>query len=128
MCIPWPPSTMKSLLPLPPSLPPSVPPSLLPSRFIRSKLPQEQSEREAAPKGQNITHMLYGTKQLRDAYCSITILYEKFVGAIHFKTLSSFLGYQGMAMLLEQLLNVVSNTVSVCVCVCVRYYVLLSYF
>lgn len=50
--------------------------------------------------------MLYGAKPLRDAYSSIVTLYESFIGPIHIRAMSRFLGYQGIAMILEQLLYV----------------------
>jgi cytoplasmic FMR1 interacting protein len=50
--------------------------------------------------------MLYGSKALRDAYSSVVKLYEHFVGAIHFRVMSRLLGYQGIAMILEQMLNI----------------------
>ena len=84
-------------------------------RFVRSKLPHEQSEREAPPKGQSAMTLLYGTKALRDAYGSIFNLYESFCGPTHFRALSNLLGYQGIAMLLDELMNVVDNQVCLCV-------------
>ena len=50
--------------------------------------------------------MLYGSKPLRDAYSSVVKLYESFVGPIHVRAMSRLLGYQGIAMILEQLLLV----------------------
>jgi cytoplasmic FMR1 interacting protein len=55
--------------------------------------------------------MLYGSKQLKEAYQSIFTLYEGFVGPIHFQSLSKLLGYHGIAMLLEQLLNVIQSSI-----------------
>lgn len=81
-------------------------------RFIRSALPHEQSEREAPPKGQTALTLLYGSRALRDAYGSIFHLYEGFCGPTHFRALSNLLGYQGIAMLLEELMNVVENQVT----------------
>ena len=81
-------------------------------RFIRTELPHDSSEREAPPKGQTALTLLYGSKALRDAYGSIFNLYEKFCGPIHFRALSNLLGYQGIAMLLEELMNVVENQVA----------------
>ena len=78
-------------------------------RFIRTELPHDSSEREAPPKGQTALTLLYGSKALRDAYRSIFNLYEKFCGPIHFRALSNLLGYQGIAMLLEELMNIVEN-------------------
>ena len=51
-------------------------------------------------------NLLYGSKALRDAYAHIGKLYEKFVGPIHFRVMSRLLGYQGIAMILEQVLNI----------------------
>ena len=81
-------------------------------RFIRTELPYDSSEREAPPKGQTALTLLYSSKALRDAYGSIFNLYEKFCGPIHLRALSNFLGYQGTAMLLEELMNVVENQVA----------------
>jgi cytoplasmic FMR1 interacting protein len=78
-------------------------------RFVLSNLPTETAERDAPPKGQ--VNMLYGSKQLKEAYQSIFTLYEGFVGPIHFQSLSKLLGYHGIAMLLEQLLNVIQSSV-----------------
>jgi cytoplasmic FMR1 interacting protein len=78
-------------------------------RFVLSNLPTETAERDAPPKGQ--VNMLYGSKQLKEAYQSIFTLYEGFVGPIHFQSLSKLLGYHGIAMLLEQLLNVIQSSI-----------------
>lgn len=80
-------------------------------RFVRSSLPHDQSEREAPPKGQSAVTLLYGSRSLRDAFVAIFNLYEGFCGPTHFRALGSLLGYQGIAMLLEELMNVVDNQV-----------------
>ena len=83
-------------------------------RFIRGKVSfADQSERENPPKGSSVVNMLYGSKALRDAYSSVVKLYENFVGAIHFRVMSRLLGYQGIAMILEQMLNITEAQVSV---------------
>ena len=56
--------------------------------------------------------MLYGSKALRDAYSTVVKLYEHFVGAIHFRVMSRLLGYQGIAMILEQMLHITEAQVS----------------
>ena len=71
----------------------------------------DQSEREAPPKGSGVVNLLYGSKQLRDALSSIASLYESFVGPLHFHVVSHLLGYQGIAMILEQLLHIVEGQV-----------------
>ena len=81
-------------------------------RFIRGRVSfADQSEREAPPKGSSVVNLLYGSKQLRDAFSSIASLYESFVGPMHFRVMSHLLGYQGIAMILEQLLHIVEGQV-----------------
>ena len=81
-------------------------------RFIRGKVSfADQSEREAPPKGSGVVNLLYGSKQLRDAFYSVGSLYESFVGPLHFHVMSHLLGYQGIAMILEQLLHIVEGQV-----------------
>ncbi|KAL5460570.1 hypothetical protein EMCRGX_G034022 [Ephydatia muelleri] len=75
-------------------------------RFIRGTVSfAETIEREAAPKGTNAITMLWGTKQLKTGFSCYLTLYEGFVGQIHFQVISKLLGYQGIAMILEQLLT-----------------------
>ena len=100
-------------------------------RFIRGKVSfADQSEREAPPKGSSVVNMLYGSKPLRDAYSNIVKLYENFVGPVHFRAMSRLLGYQGIAMILEQLLHILDGQVGehLCVCVCVCAAVTLLWF
>ena len=81
-------------------------------RFIRGKVSfADQSEREAPPKGSGVVNLLYGSKPLRDAFSSVASLYESFVGPLHFHVMSHLLGYQGIAMILEQLLHIVEGQV-----------------
>lgn len=76
-------------------------------RFIRGKVSfADQSERENPPRGSSVVNLLYGSKDLRNAYSSIVKLFEGFVGPTHFRVMSRFLGYQGIAMILEQLLHI----------------------
>ena len=73
----------------------------------------ETIEREAAPKGANAITMLWGTKQLKAGFSSYLALYEGFVGQTHFQVISKLLGYQGIAMILEQLLTNMDGQVGV---------------
>ena len=82
-------------------------------RFVRGKVSfADQSERENPPKGSSVVNLLYGSKSLRDAFYNIVKLYEQFVGPIHFRTMSRLLGYQGIAMILEQLLHIIDGQVN----------------
>lgn len=71
----------------------------------------EETERENPPKGSSVVSLLYGSKALRDAFFNIVKLYEQFVGPIHFRSMSRLLGYQGIAMILEQLLHIIEGQV-----------------
>ncbi|KAG1699375.1 Cytoplasmic FMR1-interacting protein [Nymphon striatum] len=54
-------------------------------------------------------HYFWGTKALNIANQTIYGQYSNFVGPTHFKTLCRMLGYQGIAVVMEELLKVVKN-------------------
>lgn len=59
----------------------------------------------------NIPYYIYGSKTLNYAFANIQQLYSKFIGAPHFRYLVRVLGYSGIALLLEELLNSISNKI-----------------
>lgn len=52
---------------------------------------------------------LYGTKALNIAFATIHQLYSGFVGPSHFKSMAKLLGYQGVAVVIDQVLKVVKS-------------------
>ncbi|KDR09197.1 cytoplasmic FMR1-interacting protein isoform X1 [Zootermopsis nevadensis] len=56
-------------------------------------------------------HYLWGSKQLNLAYSTIYGQYAGFVGATHFRTMCRLLGYQGIAVVMEELLKIVKSLV-----------------
>ncbi|PSN54695.1 Cytoplasmic FMR1-interacting protein [Blattella germanica] len=56
-------------------------------------------------------HYLWGSKQLNLAYSTIYGQYTGFVGATHFRTMCRLLGYQGIAVVMEELLKIVKSLV-----------------
>ncbi|XP_006821526.2 cytoplasmic FMR1-interacting protein 2-like [Saccoglossus kowalevskii] len=54
-------------------------------------------------------HYLYGSKALNSAYTNIYSLYNNFVGAPHFEAIVRLLGYQGIAVVMEELLKIVKS-------------------
>ncbi|XP_076261449.1 cytoplasmic FMR1-interacting protein Sra-1 [Rhynchophorus ferrugineus] len=56
-------------------------------------------------------HYLWGTKQLNLAYTTQYGQYSGFVGPQHFHTMCKLLGYQGIAVVMEELLKVVKNLI-----------------
>uniref|UniRef100_A0A4W3JLG1 Cytoplasmic FMR1-interacting protein n=1 Tax=Callorhinchus milii TaxID=7868 RepID=A0A4W3JLG1_CALMI len=77
-------------------------------RFVRTVLPFSQEfQRDKQPNAQ--PQYLYGTKILNLAYSSIYNNYKNFVGPPHFRAICKLLGYQGIAVVMEELLKVVKS-------------------
>uniref|UniRef100_A0A672L9C7 Cytoplasmic FMR1-interacting protein 1 homolog n=1 Tax=Sinocyclocheilus grahami TaxID=75366 RepID=A0A672L9C7_SINGR len=77
-------------------------------RFVRTVLPFSQEfQRDKPPNAQ--PQYLYGSKTLNLAYSSIYSLYRNFVGPPHIKAICRLLGYQGIAVVMEELLKVVKS-------------------
>ncbi|XP_065179360.1 cytoplasmic FMR1-interacting protein 2-like [Sycon ciliatum] len=74
------------------------------NRFVRTKGDNEAGvDRAAAPKAAG--YYFYGTKALTTAYNAIQRLYIGFVGQEHFAAMIRLLGYQGIAMVMNELLK-----------------------
>ena len=56
-------------------------------------------------------YYLYGTKALNYAYGTIYQSYSGFIGAPHFRTICKLLGYQGIAVVIEELLKIVKSLI-----------------
>lgn len=81
------------------------------NRFVKVKditLTQPVT-REKMPSAQ--PHYIYGTKALNSAYQQIYSLYSGFVGAPHFRAICRLLGYQGIAVVMEELLKIVKSLI-----------------
>uniref|UniRef100_UPI00358DFFAE cytoplasmic FMR1-interacting protein 2-like n=1 Tax=Myxine glutinosa TaxID=7769 RepID=UPI00358DFFAE len=77
-------------------------------RFVRTPYPFSQKlDREKPPNAQ--PQYLFGSKALNTAYTSIYSTYRGFVGAPHLRTMCRLLGYQGIAVVMEELLKVVKS-------------------
>ena len=69
-----------------------------------------QLQRDKAP---SISYQyLWGTKALSLSFGTIYNLYSHFVGAPHFRSICRLLGYQGIAVVIEELLKIVKSLVS----------------
>ncbi|XP_003737710.1 cytoplasmic FMR1-interacting protein [Galendromus occidentalis] len=69
----------------------------------------QKFEREKPPSAQ--PHYLYGSKVLNIAYQSIFSVYAKFIGPPHLRAVCRLLGYQGIAVVMEELLKVVKSLI-----------------
>lgn len=56
-------------------------------------------------------HYLWGSKHLNLAYTTIYGQFTGFVGAYHFRTMCHLLGYQGIAVVMEELLKIVKSLI-----------------
>eukprot|EP00058_Branchiostoma_floridae_P010509 XP_002595997.1 hypothetical protein BRAFLDRAFT_123732 [Branchiostoma floridae] len=80
------------------------------NRFVRAVFPLSQEvNRERAPP--NTPQDVYGTKVLNNAYGHIYNLYTGFVGSPHFRAISHLLGYQGIAVVMEELLKIIKSLI-----------------
>ncbi|XP_054997007.1 LOW QUALITY PROTEIN: cytoplasmic FMR1-interacting protein 1 [Sorex araneus] len=78
------------------------------NRFVRTVLPLSQEfQRDKQPNAQ--PQYLHGSKALNLAYSSIYSSYRNFVGPPHFQVICRLLGYQGIAVVMEELLKVVKS-------------------
>ncbi|XP_026675892.1 cytoplasmic FMR1-interacting protein [Diaphorina citri] len=81
------------------------------NRFIKCRgiMFTQQIHREKLPP---MTHTYsWGSKQLNMAYYSIYGQYTGFVGAYHFRAMCRLLGYQGIAVVMEELLKIVTSLI-----------------
>jgi len=78
------------------------------NRFVRTEMTFVQElMREKPP---NVAHYyMFGSKSLNIAYREITGLYSGFVGSQHFAAICRLIGYQGIAVVIEELLKIVKS-------------------
>jgi len=81
------------------------------NRFVKCRDIQfsQPVQREKAP--QMAHHYLWGSKALNIANTTIFGQFTHFVGAHHFNCMAKLLGYQGIAVVMEELLKVVKSLV-----------------
>ena len=81
------------------------------NRFIKTQQPHaNETRREKMTREIPDVH-LYGTRELNQAYDIVNNLYRGFVGVQHFRTMTRLLGYQGIAVVIQEMLKVVKNLV-----------------
>ncbi|MGH0116617.1 UNVERIFIED_CONTAM: hypothetical protein FKN15_012212 [Acipenser sinensis] len=80
------------------------------NRFVRTAIPFTQEPQRDKPANVQ-PYYLYGSKPLNIAYSHIYSSYRNFVGPPHFKTICRLLGYQGIAVVMEELLKIVKSLV-----------------
>uniref|UniRef100_A0A0B6ZWY0 Cytoplasmic FMR1-interacting protein n=1 Tax=Arion vulgaris TaxID=1028688 RepID=A0A0B6ZWY0_9EUPU len=78
------------------------------NRFVKTKLPFDKETKREKPPNPSV-HYVWGTKRLNHSFSTIYSLYSGFIGAPHFRAICRLLGYQGIAVVIEELLKTVEN-------------------
>ncbi|XP_064636208.1 cytoplasmic FMR1-interacting protein-like isoform X2 [Lineus longissimus] len=78
------------------------------NRFVKTHFSLgQQLQRDKAPSVMH--HYIWGTKDLNRAFSMIYSLYSNFVGTQHMRAICRLLGYQGVAVVIEELLKVIKS-------------------
>ncbi|GCB78275.1 hypothetical protein scyTo_0020657, partial [Scyliorhinus torazame] len=78
------------------------------NRFVRTAIPFTDEPQRDKPASVQ-PYYLYGSKPLNIAFTHIYSVFRNFVGPPHFKTICRLLGYQGIAVVMEELLKIVKS-------------------
>lgn len=81
------------------------------NRFVKTAMSfTKPNPRDKQP---SVAHQfLWGTKALTISFGAIFGLYSGFVGPAHFRAICRLLGYQGIAVVIEELLKIIKSLVS----------------
>ena len=81
------------------------------NRFVKTQQPHVNETTREKMSREIPDVQLYGTRELNQAYDIVNNLYRGFVGVQHFRTMTRVLGYQGIAVVIQEMLKVVKNLV-----------------
>jgi len=87
------------------------------NRFVKTPsyapnlTPDVKREKITANPGQQPAYYLYGTKALNIAYSAIYSQYSGFMGPPHYRAICRLLGYQGIAVVIEELLKIIRTLI-----------------
>ena len=80
------------------------------NRFVKTAISFSQQLQRDKPPNVSV-HYLFGTKALTTSFNAIFNLYSNFIGAPHFRVMCHLLGYQGIAVVIEELLKIIRGLV-----------------
>ncbi|XP_067662939.1 cytoplasmic FMR1-interacting protein-like [Haliotis asinina] len=78
------------------------------NRFVKTRLPFVTDAKRDKPLNPS-QYYIWGTKVLNTSYTTIYSLYAGFIGPPHFRAICRLLGYQGIAVVIEELLKTVEG-------------------
>lgn len=81
------------------------------NRFVKTQQPHVNETTREKMTREIPDVQLYGTRELNQAYEIVNNLYRGFVGVQHFRAMTRLLGYQGIAVVIQEMLKVVKNLV-----------------
>lgn len=81
------------------------------NRFVKTQQPHINETIREKMSREIPDVQLYGTRELNQAYEIVNNLYRGFVGVQHFRSMTRLLGYQGIAVVIQEMLKVVKNLV-----------------
>lgn len=87
------------------------------NRFVKtpsyapSLKPDVKRDKLSSNPGQQPAYYLYGNKALNIAYAAIYSQYSGFIGPPHFRSICKLLGYQGIAVVIEELLKIIKAVI-----------------
>ncbi|CAF1631788.1 unnamed protein product [Adineta ricciae] len=79
------------------------------NRFVKTQQPHVNETTREKMSREIPDVQLYGTRELNQAYDIVNNLYRGFVGVQHFRAMTRLLGYQGIAVVIQEMLKVVKN-------------------
>ncbi|VDK48795.1 unnamed protein product [Anisakis simplex] len=80
-------------------------------RFVKSKHPMRKPAERDKPPSASIQYV-WGSKSLNAAFSNLHSMYGGFIGMPHLKAITRLLGYQGIAVILEELIKIARNLIN----------------
>ena len=80
-------------------------------RFVPTKLGLVKPHKRDDPPAFFVQD-LWGSKAIQTAFQAINSLHSQFIGTQHFKSMTKYLGYQGIALIVNEFLKFIETSVS----------------
>ncbi|VDM40991.1 unnamed protein product [Toxocara canis] len=80
-------------------------------RFVKSRHAMRKSAQRDKPPSASLQYF-WGSKSLNAAFSNIYSMYGGFIGMPHLKAVARLLGYQGIAVILEELIKIARNLIN----------------
>lgn len=78
------------------------------NRFVKTQLTFEKETKRDKPPNPS-AYYIWGSKRLNTSFSTLYSLYSGFIGAPHFRAICRLLGYQGIAVVIEEVLKTIES-------------------